>query len=106
MPHDNAVRRIVVERGGLHALDEGRAALAVEPEPAMVNERQELAAPRRITVGDGVFEVLSMTTTVRRFTTIVNLHFMVGQNSCKRFSGAFAVVFVAKSVSSPIDVGF
>jgi hypothetical protein len=59
-----------------------------------------------IIIGDGVFKIVFETAAVRRFTSIVNLHFVVGQNPCKRFSGTFAVVFVAESVPSPIDVGF
>jgi hypothetical protein len=59
-----------------------------------------------IIVGDCVFDVVLETAAVRRFATIVDLHLMIGKNSCKRFSGAFAVILVAKSVPSPIDVGF
>ena len=55
-------------------------------------------------IGNGVLVVQAAT--VRGFTSIMDSHFMVGQNPCKSFSCAFTVILVAKSVTSPIDVGF
>jgi hypothetical protein len=59
-----------------------------------------------VIIGDGGFDIVLETAAARRFATIVDLHFMVGKNPCKRFGGAFAIIFVAKSVPGAIDVGF